>query len=160
MSHGTPVSPELSEGFAISLANEQTTHAVDAEQLRAAVRTVLEDSPYASATVGVAVVDDAAIHELNRRYLDHDWPTDVLSFVLDERDGRLRGEVVISADTAAATADAYGWSPAEEQLLYVLHGTLHLVGFDDKSPDDEARMRAAEKKYLHKLGIEMPGERY
>ena len=49
------------------------------------------------------------IHELNRRYLNHDWPTDVLSFVLDERDGHLEGEVIFSADTAAAEAAEIGW---------------------------------------------------
>ena len=49
------------------------------------------------------------IHELNRQYLDHDWPTDVLSFVLDDDDGHLEGEVIISADTAAAAAAEGGW---------------------------------------------------
>lgn len=159
MTHGTPVSHELISGFAILLANEQTTHPVDAERLQTAVRMVLEESPYDSAAISLAVVDDAAIHKLNRRYLDHDWPTDVLSFVLEARDDHLRGEVVISADAAAAMAAEYGWTPDEEQLLYVIHGTLHLIGLDDQSPDDAARMRAAEREYLHKLGIEMPCSR-
>jgi len=160
MSHGTPNSHLLSSGFAVSLANEQSAHPVDASRLRAAVRAVLEDSPFASAAISVAVVDDATIHQLNRRYLEHDWPTDVLSFVLDQRDGHLEGEVVISADTAAVAADEAGWSAAEEQLLYVIHGTLHLIGFDDRAADDAAEMRAAEKKYLQQLGINVSGARH
>lgn len=156
MYHGSSISQNLSKGFAISLANEQSAHPVDAERLQAAVRSVLEDSEFTSAAISVAVVDDATIHALNRRYLEHDWPTDVLSFVLEQRDGHLEGEVVISADTAAAAAAEVGWSAAEEQLLYVIHGTLHLAGYGDKSPDEAARMRAAEKDYLLKLDIEEP----
>jgi probable rRNA maturation factor len=162
MPHGPSISQQLSTRFAVSLANEQSTHPVDAQRLQAAARSVLEDSAYTSAAISLAVVDDATIHELNRRYLGHDWPTDVLSFVLDESDGHLEGEVVISADTAAAAGRApalagRGWSAAEEQLLYVIHGTLHLVGYDDKSPGDTAQMRAAEREYLQQLGIDSTG---
>ena len=70
--------------------------------------------------------------------LNHDWPTDVLSFVLEDDDGHLEGEVIISADTAAAAAAELGWPPAAEQLLYVIHGMLHLVGYRDKTPDEAA----------------------
>lgn len=156
MSHGSPTSQQLFRSFAVSLANEQSVHPVDAERLQAAVRAVLEDSQYTSAAISVAVVDDATIHELNRRFLGHDWPTDVLSFVLDQRDGHLEGEVVISAETAAAAAAEAGWSPADEQLLYVIHGSLHLIGWDDRSPEEAAQMRAAEKEYLQKMGIDAP----
>ena len=159
MSHGSSIFHNLSQGFAVSLANEQDAHPVDADRLQAAARSVLEDSGYTSAAISVAVVDDATIHELNRRYLKHDWPTDVLSFVLDQQDGHLEGEVVISADTAAAAAVEAGWSAAAEQLLYVIHGTLHLIGWGDQSADETAEMRAAEKKYLDQLGIVMPGKR-
>lgn len=159
MSHGTSISQNLTDGFAVSLANEQAAHPVDAQRLQAAVRAVLEDSPYTSAAISVAVVDDATIHELNRRFLAHDWPTDVLSFVLDQRDGHLEGEIVISAETAAAAAPEAGWSAAEEQLLYVIHGSLHLVGLDDRSPEDAAQMRAAEELHLRKLGIEVSDAR-
>jgi probable rRNA maturation factor len=157
MQHGSPISHNLSSSFAVSLANEQSAHPVDAARLQAAVRSVLADSRYASAAISVAVVDDATIHELNRRYLEHDWPTDVLSFVFDERDGHLEGEVVISADTAATAAAEAGWSAAEEQLLYVIHGTLHLMGLDDQTADEAAEMRAAEAKYLRRLGVEGTG---
>lgn len=156
MSNGSPNSHHPPLGFAVSLANEQAVHAVDEEQLRAAACRVLQDSPFRSAVISLAVVDEPTIHELNRRYLGHDWPTDVLSFALDQHDGHLEGEVVISADAAAEVAAEGGWLAAEEQMLYVIHGTLHLVGFDDQAADDAARMRAAERDYLHKLGVEMP----
>lgn len=141
--------------FEIALSNEQSRHSVDEERLCEAVRSVLRDSRFASATVSIAVVDDASIHELNRRYLNHDWPTDVLSFVLDDHDDYLEGEVVISADIAARAAAEAGWSAAAEQLLYVIHGALHLVGYRDKSPSEAQRIRTAEAKYLRQFGFEL-----
>jgi probable rRNA maturation factor len=156
MSHRTAPKPVRS--FAISVANEQSRHAVDEQALVAAARNVLNDSRFDSANIGLAIVDDTTIHELNRRHLSHDWPTDVLSFVLDESHSHLEGEVIISADTAAAAAADAGWAASAEQLLYVIHGMLHLVGYRDKSPEDRAQMRAAEAAHLRKLGLELPPE--
>jgi probable rRNA maturation factor len=142
----------------VSLANEQVTHTVDEAQLVAAVRAVLRDSTVTSAEISLAVVNDETMQALNRQYLEHDYPTDVLSFVLDERDGHLEGEVIISADTAAAEAAELGWPAAAEQLLYVIHGTLHLVGYRDKLPAEAELMRAAEKRYLSAMGYPPPAE--
>ena len=154
--HGSMDPDHSSDGVEILLANRQSAHPVDEDRLVAAARCVLQDSPFGSASVSLAVVDDSTIHELNRRYLDHDWPTDVLSFVLDQHDDRLEGEVIVSADTAAAAAGEFGWSAADELLLYTIHGMLHLVGYDDKSDDDVREMRAAEQRYLRQLGVDSP----
>jgi probable rRNA maturation factor len=145
--------PTIQNGeLAIFLANQESAQAVDEEPLIAAVRCVVEEAGFTSAMISLAVVDDATMHELNRRYLDHDWPTDVLSFVLEKRDGHLEGEIVISADTAAAAAAEFGWPVAAEQLLYVIHGALHLVGYSDESPEEARKMRAAEDRYLQHFG--------
>jgi probable rRNA maturation factor len=138
----------------ILLANEQSAHPIDAEKLVAAARAVLEESQFDSAQVSLAVVDDPTIHELNRRHLNHDWPTDVLSFVLENHDGHVEGEVILSADTAAISAQEVGWPAAAEQMLYVIHGVLHLVGYRDKSDSDAQQMRAAERAILARFGFE------
>lgn len=140
--------------FDISLTNEQSGHAVDEQQLIDAAKSVLLDSPFSSAAISLVVVDDPTIHELNRQYLEHDWPTDVLSFVLEDSGTHLEGEVIISADTAAESAEEIGCSAAAEQMLYVIHGVLHLVGFRDKSSADAEEMRAAEAKFLRQFGFE------
>jgi len=158
MAHGSPAHDTFSPGFELSLANRQSIHAVDEPQLVDAARRVLADSKFTSATISLAVVDDATIHTLNRQFLKHDWPTDVLSFVLDVRGLYLNGEVVLSADTADTAAAEVGWSPAEEQLLYVIHGMLHLVGLDDEAEADVRNMRAAERFYLHECGVVLPCE--
>ncbi len=137
----------------IDITDQQTTLVVDPTRLRQAALRVLADHAPPAVRLSIAVVDDPTIHELNRRYLQHDYPTDVLSFVLEREADYLEGEVVVSSDTAVAQAAGYGLQPLDELLLYVMHGVLHLVGFDDKSPDMRQQMRCAERRYLEELGI-------
>ena len=146
----------MADQFEISLTNEQLRHSVDGPRLIEATRAVLEDSDFSSAAISLAVVDDETIHELNRRHLDHDYATDVLSFVLEDDGRHLEGEVILSAATAAAAAAEVGTSADQEQLLYVVHGMLHLVGYRDKSDDDVRDMRAAEARYLRQFAVGLP----
>src|SRR5882757_9130767 len=145
----------LASPYQIALVNQQSGHPVNEAQLTEAATAVLQDSTFSSAAISLAVVDDETIHELNRRHLEHDWPTDVLSFVLEDEGDHLEGEVILSADTAAAAADEHGHSAAHEQLLYVIHGMLHLVGYDDKADDNARKMQAAEARYLQQFGVEL-----
>jgi len=94
--------------------------------------------------ITVVLVSDGEMAELHERYLGVKGPTDVLSFPT--------GEIVVSADTAAREADARGIPPLHELVLYVVHGALHLDGYDDKKPEARRRMRAAERKVLGELG--------
>lgn len=139
---------------AIEVTNQQSALPVDAARLVSAVEAVLADAATVSATVSVAVVDDPTIHRLNRRYLDHDDATDVLSFVLEQSERRLEGEVIVSAERALAVASEYGWPPEDELLLYVIHGALHLVGYDDSTPGRRAVMRRHERACLARFGLE------
>jgi probable rRNA maturation factor len=136
----------------IEITNEQCRVPVDERRLRAAIAAVVGADARRGA-ISLAVVDDATIHALNRRYLDHDYPTDVLSFALGDDPQSLDGEIIVSADAATATAERYGWSAEDELLLYVIHGALHLVGFDDKSPADVATMREQEALHLASFGL-------
>src|ERR1700754_3755972 len=141
MSHDDDHCSCPSTSFEVLFSNEQSTHAVDGEHLVAAARAVLQESDFNSAMISLAVVDDPTIHELNRQFLNHDYPTDVLSFALQDDGNHLEGEVIISADTAATAAAELGCTPAAEQLLYVIHGMLHLVGYTDKTRSEAREMR-------------------
>lgn len=138
----------------IELSNRQTRHAVETDRLLDAARLVLEGEGISRATLSIAVVSDRAIRPLNRRYLQHDYATDVLSFLLDSGPGWLDGEIIVSADTAASQAPQYESSAEEELLLYVIHGTLHLVGYDDTTPPARRRMLARQRRYLRRLQSE------
>src|SRR5687767_9801509 len=139
----------------IEIADEQKTHAFDRTRLKKAVRLILDDAGIERGEISIAIVDDSRIHALNRQYLQHDYPTDVLSFVLehDKESKSLDGEIIVSADYAAREAPRYGWNADDELLLYVIHGCLHLVGHDDQTPDGQAAMRAAEAKHLAQFGL-------
>ncbi len=142
--------------YRVPVNNAQERLAVDRQRLREAVRAILAGEGVSRAEVSLAIVDDPTIHRLNRQFLQHDYATDVLSFLLEESSApwRIEGEVIASADTAMRSAEEYGWAPADELLLYVVHGTLHLVGYDDHEPDDRTVMRERERHYLAAFGLQ------
>lgn len=140
----------------VAITNQQSHVPCDAQRLRRAVRQVFPNANGRSVQIGVAVVDDATIHELNRRHLNHDYPTDVLSYPLEDSPAALEGEIVVSAETAERNAAEYGWSPADELCLYVVHGALHLAGYRDKTASEREAMRRAEREILAELDAEVP----
>jgi probable rRNA maturation factor len=110
--------------------------------------------------LSVAFIDDAGISELHGRFLGDPSATDVLSFLLDdESDGPPAdqvgedsagpfGEVVVSCETALREAEKRDLPVATEAALYAIHGTLHLVGYDDRDEEDSREMRRQEAYYL------------
>ena len=140
----------------IEIADDEQPHAIDRARLKQAVRGILREAGIESAEISIAIVTDARMHELNRQYLEHDYPTDVLSFVLDhdQVSRSLDGQIIASSDYAAREAARYGWSADDELLLYVIHGCLHLVGHDDTTPEGKRAMRAAETQQLAKFGLQ------
>jgi probable rRNA maturation factor len=141
----------------IHFTNRQSRHSVNESRLVDAARRVFDSVGIASGEVSIAVVDDAEIHAVNRQHLEHDYPTDVISFVFDHNDGHLDGEIVVSADYAAAEAERYGWSAENELLLYVVHGALHLIGYDDTNEEAAREMRNQERVVLATFGLIPPG---
>ncbi len=138
----------------ISIAVPQEAVPIDRGRMREVVRTVLAGEGVADAEISLAFVDNATIHTLNKRYLDHDEPTDVLSFPLSEPNSRkLSGELVIGAEVAAAQAAQRGHDVQAELALYVIHGLLHLCGCDDHDDAGAAAMRERERRYLGQLGL-------
>ena len=100
-------------------------------------------------------ISDETIHAANAAWLEHDYPTDVLAFEMDRDEGvhKLEGNILVSSETAAARAPEFGWGTFEELMLYIIHGTLHLVGFDDHEGGDAAAMRQKENEALAVIGI-------
>jgi len=141
----------------VELYDSQDRLRYDAARLRDAVAAVLSSEGVSRADVSIALIDDRRIEDLNRRYLDHDGPTDVISFPLSEpEEPELLGQLAISTETAAREADRLGVDPRDELLLYAVHGTLHLLGYDDQSDADRARMRRLERRHLEALGRPRP----
>jgi probable rRNA maturation factor len=123
------------------------------EPIRDAVRAAARLRGFKDGKIGVMVTDDPTIHEINLRHLDHDYPTDVISFTYDRDDKTVEGELVVSLCTARQSAQSLGWDWQSELLLYVVHGTLHICGLEDSTPDQRREMRLAEEAVFNRLGI-------
>ena len=105
--------------------------------------------------ISIVIVDDAEIARLNQRYFRREGPTNVISFPQEEgKAGRLQtallGDVVISADTAARHARAAGIRTEDEILFLLVHGVLHLVGYDHEGPAAERREMEKKEKEVFK----------
>ena len=137
----------------IEVTSHQQIHGIATERLGKVAHEITSDAGFNSGFIDISVVDDVMIHEINRRWLQHDYPTDVLSFVFDRNNNRLEGEIIVSVETATTMAPDYGWSIEDELFLYVIHGVLHLIGCDDKSPEQEKEMRRQERRFLAKYGL-------
>ncbi|MFT7618545.1 MAG: putative rRNA maturation factor [Planctomycetota bacterium] len=139
----------------VDVCFEQEAPGVSESDVEGAVLTTLQEEQ-ANLDMSIVLMDDEAIHRLNREFLDHDYATDVITFDLRD-DGPGPGadaEIVISVDTAKREADLRNVSFKSEVLLYCIHGTLHLLGYDDHDPEDRRRMHARQTEILAKIGYE------
>ena len=188
--------------FEIDISNRQSALAFDENRVQAAVLRALAIEQVASAVLSISIVDNSAIHKINRDHLQHDYPTDVISFQLDfvsagdlqcddevENDdedlldedyseddaeidddsvdvtdcellteGRaagaaIEGEIIASAEMAVSMATDGEWSAEAELILYIVHGLLHICGYDDLTPEEKCIMRARERAILSELGL-------
>jgi probable rRNA maturation factor len=152
--------PPARQNFALEIHDTQAHLAIEPDQLRAWAAHTLRRQGIARAAISLTLVDDALIHALNVKYLTHDWPTDVISFPLsDPADDEVAGEIVISTETARTVALAAGADPLEELKLYLVHGLLHLCGFDDREPQQARLMHLRQAELLRELGGPPAGPR-
>jgi probable rRNA maturation factor len=126
--------------------------------LRRAVEfTLVHQGHSPDADLTVVLGDDNLLQELNRQFLGFDTPTDVLSFPSGEIDPETQaiylGDILISYERALTQSQAGGHPVEEELQLLVVHGVLHLLGFDHGEPDEKAAMWAAQTDILLHLGV-------
>ena len=112
--------------------------------------------------IGLTFCDDDAIRAINKEYRGIDRATDVLSFPLYERDDEIEllegelapfGDIVLSVPHAQAQAAEYGHSVEREVCYLVVHGLMHLAGYDHIEPEDKVEMRAEEEALLNAVGV-------
>jgi probable rRNA maturation factor len=107
--------------------------------------------------LSIILTNDARLHELNLNYLGIDAPTDVLSFPASETDpetgARYIGDILISIPRAQAQAETAGHPLESEVQLLVVHGVLHLLGYDHAEAEEKARMWKVQAKILERLGL-------
>jgi len=124
----------------VTVANRQRAHKVNVARLKKLATVIGSDFQ----NLSIVLVGDAEMARLNLRYHDIPGTTDILTF--DYGEGQ--GELIISAERAVAQARQFRSTAARELALYVVHGILHLRGYDDRTPAQQRRMRAAERRLL------------
>jgi probable rRNA maturation factor len=126
----------------------------DIAKLRTLVETVMRCYRERQATITITIVDDAEMKKVHKQFLHKDTTTDVLSFDLtDEFEKRRVFELVVNVEMAARQALKRGHSSEAELALYITHGLLHNLGFDDDTPEHAQRMHHTEDAILDKLGF-------
>jgi len=138
----------------IAIHSPQELIPIDKGRMREIGRAVLEGEEVGDYEISFAFVDNTTIHRLNKQYLNHDEPTDVLSFPYSAANAKkLEGELIVGVEIAQEQATERGHDVQAELALYVIHGLLHLCGYDDKSAKAEKEMRERERHYLQLLGL-------
>jgi probable rRNA maturation factor len=140
----------------IEVVNRQRKLPLDCERWRAFAVKVLKVVPAGGAGVTVAFVSDRAMRELNQRWRGKRGTTDVLSFPAEQEEWERKengtlGDVVISVERAARQAEENGLTLDEEIAQLILHGLLHLCGYDHET--DKGEMNALELRLRRRLGI-------
>lgn len=136
----------------IRISAETKPFPIQPARIRALIRNVLSQFE-AAACVDVAVVDDAAISQMHGQYLVRPKTTDVISFDLsDDRSGRRCFQIIVNAQQAARQAVLRGHAPQEELALYIVHGLLHHLGYDDADARQARRMHRMEDRILRRNG--------
>lgn len=137
----------------VKIASPQELVALDYPRLRETAQAVLAGEGVPEAKISLAFVDNPTIHRLNKQFLDHDEPTDVLSFPMSGAGAKcLEGELVIGVEVALDQARERGHDVMAELALYVVHGLLHLCGHDDHDAKSRKVMRAQERRWLQQAG--------
>lgn len=135
----------------ISIEQAHPSRTLDEEALEELIRHVVREEAATLIHLSVVVADHDIVRELNRSYLDHNYNTDVLSFSLREEskeDLVVEGEVYVDLDTAAERHDEFDTSFEDEAARYMVHGLLHLLGYDDTTERGRKEMRKKENRYL------------
>ena len=133
----------------LSIFNDSPLKRVPRSLMEQSVRLCMQQHHIQRATVSVVFINDSAMRKMNKQFLNHDYVTDIITFPLDE--DLVDGELYISVDTAARQALEYGVSTHNEILRLVVHGVLHLIGFDDATPALREEMHKQENIILEQL---------
>ena len=152
---------------AVQVRNRQRAHRINVELAREIARAVLEEElGLKEYELAVHFVSAGKMAEMNEHFLKHRGSTDVITFdyrdgygelaELDSRNADLAGEIYISVGDAAAQAQEFSTTIPEELARYVIHGILHLRGFDDIEPASRRMMKREENRLVRRLARRFP----
>jgi probable rRNA maturation factor len=140
----------------VLIDNRQSRHKIPLKKLKQKVQVILDALDCPDGEISILIVDDPQIEDLNQKYLNREGPTNVIAFAMREGEfsdlsPHLLGDVVISADTAAREAQIAATSTERRFSELLVHGILHLMGFDHETSETDARVMEDRSRELVKL---------
>lgn len=141
----------------VNLLKQDITIKVNSEEVKKITGKILSSINLSGSSVNILFTSNKRIRALNRRYLRKNYSTDVMAFGAGDLyqtrpEKSLLGDIVISVEKAASNAKKYGKTFKEEMYLYIIHGILHLTGYNDNNRDEIRMMRKKENELLQKIG--------
>jgi len=148
----TPGSKER-EKMGILISNRQNRYKVAIKKIEMMIQAILNALDFPDTELSILIVDDPEIEKLNRKYLNREGPTNVIAFPMQEGDfthisPQLLGDVVVSMDTAHKEAEISGIHVDERLLELLVHGILHLAGYDHELSETEAQRMESKSNEL------------
>ena len=140
------------QDIVVQIAKDFKDIDVNMPRLKKLVKAVCTRFKLSKATVSIAIVDDAEIRNVSKQFLNRSSTTDCLSFNLSDNDAQKSFELVVNAEKAVKEANLRGHSSEAELALYVTHGLLHNLGFDDSTQGQAKKMHDTEDEILQQLG--------
>jgi probable rRNA maturation factor len=147
----------------VVIANRQRRKKINPHQLRAMVMELFSELKITDGELGIQLVGAKRMAQINWQFLQHEGSTDVITFDHSEKrkakggsQKQLNGELFICVDIAMAQAKEFDTSWQSELVRYVVHGVLHLCGYDDLKPDLRRKMKRAENRLLRRLAKRFP----
>ena len=128
-----------------------TKREIPEQQLEKAVLMVLENEGFSVDSIVGVYCGNKMIQRINREFLGHDYPTDTITFRYS-KESDIDGEFYISLDVVKENAARFAVDFQQELLRVTFHSALHLIGYDDQTPDDRTLMQGKESFYLHLIG--------
>ncbi len=140
----------------VLIDNRQSRHKTSLKKIKQTVQVVLDALDCPDGEISILIVDDPQIEKLNRKYLNRQGPTNVIAFAMREGEfpdltPNLLGDVVISTDTAAREAQVASMSMERRFNELLLHGILHLMGYDHETSEKDARIMEKKSRELMEL---------
>jgi len=139
----------------VLIDNRQSRHRISLKKIKQTVQVILDALDCPDSEISILIVDDPQIEEFNQQYLNRKGPTNVIAFAMREGEfsdlsPHLLGDVVISTDTAAREAQIASTSMARRFNELLVHGILHLMGYDHETSEDDARVMEEKSQELIK----------
>lgn len=124
---------------------------IQPDLVKSAVNEVFSGEAMKISSISVLFISDDEIIEVNKKYLDHNVTTDVITFPLSENSDPIEGEIYISIDTTRRNSVEFGVTHKSELLRVAIHGALHLSGYDDSTSVLKSKMKEKEDYYLSQV---------